>query len=168
MTQYEFNYALQNLLGVSQDFTSALPREATSEDGFRNSSQILQLTSRQFENYRKVAREALLAATQFGPRPEPVYYAITMEKVATPDIDLGGLSKFNDIREELTETQFPRKGSLFLNRDTSESWARRFPYGFTLWEPLPKNANKPTPPRGAQGAWPVSYTHLTLPTNREV
>ena len=80
MTQYEFGYALQDLLGVSQDFGSDLPPETVSEDGFRNSSEMLQMTSQQFAIYRDLARKALNAATIRGPRPEPVYFAITMDK----------------------------------------------------------------------------------------
>jgi len=34
MTRYEFNYALQDLLGLSQNFAADLPPETKSEDGF--------------------------------------------------------------------------------------------------------------------------------------
>jgi len=80
MTRYEFSYALQDLLGLSQDFAADLPPEAGSDDGFQNRSDLLQMTSLQFSTYREIAREALDAATVRGPRPKPIYYGITMEK----------------------------------------------------------------------------------------
>lgn len=80
MTRYEFSYALQDLLGLSQDFGGDLPPETVSEDGFRNSSEMLQMTSLQFATYRNIAREALRYATVRGPQPEPVSFAITMDK----------------------------------------------------------------------------------------
>ena len=42
MTRYEFSYALQDLLGLTQDFAHDLPPETVSEDGFQNSSETLQ------------------------------------------------------------------------------------------------------------------------------
>ena len=36
MTRYEFNYALQDLLGLPYDFARDLPPEANSEDGIRD------------------------------------------------------------------------------------------------------------------------------------
>ena len=83
MTRYEFGYALQDLLGVSQDFGSDLPPETVSEDGFRNSSEMLQMTSQQFVIYRDLARKALNSAVVSGARPDPVFFAITMEKAGS-------------------------------------------------------------------------------------
>ncbi len=80
MTRYEFNYALRDLLGLPLDVAEDLPPETVSEDGFRNSSEMLQMTSRQFVIYRDIAREALKYATVRGQQPEPVYFAITMDK----------------------------------------------------------------------------------------
>ena len=83
MTRYEFGYALQDLLGVAQDFGSDLPPETVSEDGFRNSSELLQMTSQQFAIYRDLARKALNTAVVQGARPEPVFFAITMDKAGS-------------------------------------------------------------------------------------
>jgi mono/diheme cytochrome c family protein len=80
MTRYEFNYALQDLLGLSQDFGGKLPPETVSEDGFQNSSEMMQMTSRQFATYQDIARESLQYATVRGPRPEPLFFSITMDK----------------------------------------------------------------------------------------
>ena len=83
MTRYEFGYALQDLLGIFQDFGSDLPPETVSEDGFRNSSEMLQMTSQQFAIYRDLARKALKTAVVPGPQPEPVFFAITMDKAGS-------------------------------------------------------------------------------------
>ena len=82
MTRYEYKYALQDLLGIPHDFSRDLPPESTSEDGFKNSSEILQMTVQQFEQYRAQARRALERATVRGERPKPIYYGITMKSAA--------------------------------------------------------------------------------------
>ena len=51
MTRYEYNYALQDLLGRSYDFAKNLPPETSSEDGFQNSSEMLHLSAQQFETF---------------------------------------------------------------------------------------------------------------------
>lgn len=191
MTRYEFNYALQDLLGLPLDFAAALPPETVSEDGFRNSSELLQMTSRQFSTYQDIAREALNYATvpystDRGTRPEPVSFAITMDKAGSyyedwvheklkalqlemengldPNINdqlhRDIISDFNGIAGRLQAANNPqdggdddgrrgrsgrrgRGGDSFLNRETGERWNRRFPYGWSLWEPTDR---KPVDP----------------------
>jgi mono/diheme cytochrome c family protein len=79
MTRYEYNYALQDLLGLPYDFARDLPPEASSDDGFQNSSEILHMTVVQFEMYRRLARKALLRATVRGPRPPVLYWGVSMK-----------------------------------------------------------------------------------------
>ncbi|MDG2170290.1 MAG: DUF1592 domain-containing protein [Opitutales bacterium] len=79
MTRYEYNYALQDLLGLPYDFAKNLPPETASEDGFQNSSEMLQMSVKQFEQYRELGRNALEKATVRGDMPEVVYYSITMD-----------------------------------------------------------------------------------------
>ena len=62
MTRYEYNHALQDLLGLPWDFAKDLPPEAASEDGFQNSSELLHMTGMQLETYRQIARQALARA----------------------------------------------------------------------------------------------------------
>ena len=38
MANYEYNYALQDLLGLNLEFSEPLPPESVSDDGFKNSS----------------------------------------------------------------------------------------------------------------------------------
>ena len=78
MTRYEFNYALQDLLGLPWDFAKDLPPEAVSADGFQNSSDLLQMSVSQFQTYQRLARTALMRATVRGPQPEVIRWGVSM------------------------------------------------------------------------------------------
>ena len=41
LTKYEYDYALQDLLGLPYSLANKLPPETTTEDGFKNSSELL-------------------------------------------------------------------------------------------------------------------------------
>ena len=79
MARYEYNYALQDLLKLPYNFARELPPEATSADGFRNSSENLQMSVIQFEAYRSSSRKALEHATVRGLQPEPIFWGISMK-----------------------------------------------------------------------------------------
>ena len=78
MTKYEYDYALQDLLGLLYPLADSLPPETASEDGFKNSSQMLQMSAIQFQFFREIGLKALKRATVRGERPEPVQYIISM------------------------------------------------------------------------------------------
>lgn len=78
LTRYEYNYALQDLTGLAYDFANDLPPETASEDGFKNSSEMLQMSAAQFEEYHQIAREALGKAVVKGPRPQETYFLIDL------------------------------------------------------------------------------------------
>ena len=59
LTNYEYNYALQDLLGLPYALPNKLPPETASEDGFKNSSDLLQMSAMQFETYREIGLKAL-------------------------------------------------------------------------------------------------------------
>ena len=80
LTKYEYNYALQDLLGLPFVLASKLPPETTSEDGFKNSSELLQMSSMQFETCREIGLAALKKATVSGERPKAVTYIISMQE----------------------------------------------------------------------------------------
>lgn len=82
LTRYEYNYALQDLLGLPWDFAKDLPPDPQSEEGFRNSSELLHLSVSQFETSYRLAREALSRATVSGEKPETLYWGITMRAAA--------------------------------------------------------------------------------------
>ncbi|MEY2598270.1 MAG: hypothetical protein RLZZ142_529, partial [Verrucomicrobiota bacterium] len=84
LTKYEYNYALQDLLGLDCALSQRLPPETASEDGFKNRSDLLQMSEMQFQTYREIALQALLRATVKGPRPSPVVYRLsTQEQMRT-------------------------------------------------------------------------------------
>ncbi|MBM3983657.1 MAG: DUF1587 domain-containing protein [Planctomycetes bacterium] len=78
LTNYEYDYAVQDLLGVPFSLPQRLPPESATEDGFKNSSELLQLTGSQFEIYRELALKALRRATVVGDRPKPVVYTLSV------------------------------------------------------------------------------------------
>ncbi len=80
LTKYEYNYALQDLLGLPYPLANKLPPETASEDGFKNSSDLLQMSAMQFETYREIGLKALKRATVSGERPEAVTYIISMQE----------------------------------------------------------------------------------------
>lgn len=79
MARYEYNYALQDLLGLPFDFAEDLPPDPTSVDGFQNSSDVLHLSGVQFRAYLESSRKALRLATVVGSRPKPMYWGVSME-----------------------------------------------------------------------------------------
>ena len=79
MTKYEYNFALQDLLGLPYAIANSLPPETASEDGFKNSSDLLQMSPQQFEAYRELGLKALQRVTVVGERPQAVTYQITMQ-----------------------------------------------------------------------------------------
>ena len=79
MTRYEYNYALQDILGLPYDFAKDLPPEPASEDGFQNSSEMLHMSVVQFETYRQIAREALRRATVRGEQPPVLHWGVAMK-----------------------------------------------------------------------------------------
>jgi mono/diheme cytochrome c family protein len=83
MTRYEYNYALQDLLGLRYDLADRLPPEAASEEGFKNHSEMLQMSSMQFETYREIGMKALGRTIVSGERPEAVTYIISMQEEMT-------------------------------------------------------------------------------------
>lgn len=82
MTRYEYNYAMQDILGLPWDFAKDLPPEAHSEDGFQNSSEMLHMTVTQLETYRQLALKALQRATVQGEQPEVIRWGISMQEAA--------------------------------------------------------------------------------------
>lgn len=82
LTRYEYNHALQDLLGLPWDFAKDLPPEANSEDGFKNSSEHLHMSATQFETYYESAHAALSRAIHLGPKPETLYWGVSMTDIS--------------------------------------------------------------------------------------
>ncbi|MGJ8655690.1 MAG: DUF1592 domain-containing protein [Akkermansiaceae bacterium] len=159
MTRYEYSYALQDLLHLPHDFSQNLPPETPSEDGFRNSSERLQMTSQQFSIYRDIARQALQAATIIGDAPTPTYFSMTMEKggeqlinwakersdyfqerkkvlILDNAIDGNFKSLYQDAREQKNGDKFRSTRTHFYNKKTGKGWSYKIPYGFSPWSPV--------------------------------
>jgi mono/diheme cytochrome c family protein len=101
MTRYEYNYTLQDLLGLPWDFARDLPPEAHSEDGFQNSSEMLHMSVGQLETYRRLARKALQRALVPGEQPPALYWGVSMKDAAKVEW------KKQDKQLEKLEEKFP-------------------------------------------------------------
>jgi len=80
LAKYEYDYALRDLLGLPYALADRLPPETASDDGFKNSAEILQMSAMQFETYREIGLNALKRTTVSGERPDPVAYIISMQE----------------------------------------------------------------------------------------
>lgn len=111
MTRYEYNYALQDILGLPWNFAKDLPPEPFSEDGFQNSSDLLHMTSNQFQTYRDIARTALHRATSLGQQPAMVHWNISMKDNARVDLQKQQ-EQLNKKRDEFKDDPAKQKEEL--------------------------------------------------------
>lgn len=143
MTRYEYNYALRDLLGLNFDVADDLPPETHSEDGFQNSSEMLQMSAVQFQTYREIARDALQKATVRGERPQPVYYGISLQDGHGKAISSTYAEKVEELQKEFDEqparlkeaiekldsARFKKPASAhILDLDTKERFPVRYRY----------------------------------------
>ncbi|HBJ35815.1 MAG TPA: hypothetical protein DDZ51_13925 [Planctomycetaceae bacterium] len=117
MTKYEFNNAIQDLLGLPFDFANRLPPESVSDEGFKNSSELLQMSAMQFERYRELGLAALKRAAVGHERPAVVTYVISLEE-AMARVTATANAKVFDKTDENYDKQ--RRGQVLLNRDTEQ------------------------------------------------
>jgi mono/diheme cytochrome c family protein len=117
LTSYEYNYALQDLLGLQHVVPTKLPPETASEDGFKNSSELLQMSVTQFETYREIGLKALKRAIVIGERPKAVTYIISMKE----EMEKAAAAK--DAKTSKEATKKPRNQQQLFNRETGESIA---------------------------------------------
>ena len=152
MTRYEYNYALQDLLGLNRQFARDLPPEAQSKDGFKNSSEVLKMSVSQLEMYRKIARSALTRATKPAQKPPVFYWGISMEKRSQKEWEKQeakmqeARSAYQDnpqiLKDELakldSEFRKPRRGTHFKDLKTE----RRVPHNWSYYNA--KYASEPS------------------------
>ena len=131
MTRYEYNYALQDLLGLDLNFAADLPPDPVSEDGFKNSSEMLQISASQYATYLELNRKALNRATVRGERPQTLYWGISSERAATRKVQPTAKAK------ERNRGGRARNGPFHQNLKTGETslatW--EFRHGRHAWEP---------------------------------
>lgn len=118
LTKYEYNYALQDLLGLPYTLANPLPPETASEDGFKNSSELLQMSVMQFESYREIGLKALKRATVSGERPQAVTYIISMpEEMAKATAK----EEAKESDKNKKNSKKPRNQQQLFHRETEES-----------------------------------------------
>jgi hypothetical protein len=153
LTKYEYDYALQDLLGLPYALANRLPPETATEDGFKNSSELLQMSALQFETYRDIALKALRRATVSGERPQAVTYILSipeeMEKAE-------GKKAAEPSDQGKQKARKPKNQQQLLNRETGES--------------VPFTKGKLAPRTGAVAGQtpPVSPVVLVLPRSSEL
>ena len=155
MTKYEYNYAMQDLLGLPYDFANTLPPETASEDGFKNSSDMLQMSAMQFETYRKIGLKALRRATVRGERPKPVTYIVAMQEEMEKGPP-GESPKSFDKDDDDAEANKVRSRTHLLNREAGSG----FKFSGGKSEPRPDASVGQTPP--------VSPVVVVLPRSNEL
>ena len=106
LTRYEYNYAIQDLLGVPWTFAADLPAEASAVDAFENNADSLHMSVKQVETYHQLALKALQRVTVRGEQPPAVYWSIPMKAAFDREIDLHAATikstkkKFEDMPEK--------------------------------------------------------------------
>lgn len=149
MTRYEYNYALQDLLGLEVDFASDLPPDPVSPDGFENTSETLQITGEQYAEYLKLNRYALNRATISGERPEVLHWSVSAQAAA-----LRKLAEVEQAKSEGTKQTAAQKkrakqrgtrDGFYKNTVTGEttpaSWA--YPGATEAWTPTTNLSDVP-------------------------
>jgi mono/diheme cytochrome c family protein len=153
MTKYEYEYALQDLLGLHYSLANTLPPETTSEDGFKNNSELLQMSAMQFEHYREIGLKTLRRATVRGERPQAITYIISM-------------------REEMDKAAAGKKAKTFDKTDTNFASNRNKQHLFnqTTGQGVHFSGGAAAPkPDAAVGNTPaVSPVVLVLPRSNEL
>ena len=173
MTRYEYKYAMQDLLGLPHDFSRDLPPETSSEDGFKNSSEMLQMTAVQFGEYRAQARRALELATVRGDRPDPVYYGITMKAASVKvdsnyatyvekkqkQIEKGMITPDDDKKKEENKYRLKPGNTQFRNMITVNGLRSQWSYHGAkyAWKPTSKRPEIPS----------VSSDVVVIPANQK-
>lgn len=148
LTKYEYNYALQDLLGLPYEMATKLPPETASEEGFKNSSELLQMSVMQFETYRDIGRKALQRATVSGERPTPVTYVIAMAD------EMGRVTSGKDDKTFDRDDTRNRNRPHLLNRESGRG--------------IHYSNGKPAPLRAVADLPAVSPVVLVLPRSGEL
>ncbi len=117
LTKQEYNYAIQDLLGLPYAIGNSLPTETASEDGFIKNSEMLQMSAMQFERYRSLALDALKRVTVRGPRPQPVVYDISMQQQMEKLAAAKNAKVFNQADEDFKNN---RRRQHFFNTETGD------------------------------------------------
>lgn len=162
LTRYEYEYALRDLLGVARGYGDELPPDPISEDGFENSSEVLHLSTTQFEAYLEAGRRALHEAIALGEAPAPLHWSVSMDAAAArafeaQERELEGIAKKHEKDPEKREAELEKKRKQFAKRPGGAHFAEastgrlgRVRWGYNgakhAWAP---EAEEPAPPGDA-------------------
>ena len=72
LNKTEYQYAMTDLLGVEMDYSSKLPTEPLSEDGFQNNGDALKMSGLQLDFFLESARAGMSRVLVDGQRPEQI------------------------------------------------------------------------------------------------
>ena len=159
LTRYEYNYALQDLLGVPWTFAADLPAEASEEDAFENNADSLHMSVKQVETYHRLALAALKRITVRGERPPELHWSISMKAAFDREFKLhfkaleATKKKFEDNPKKRAE-QMER-----LNKQFQESDDKSHYLELATGQRAPVAWNY----RKAQYAFEHSDTHTPMP-----
>ncbi len=154
LTKYEYDYALQDLLGLNYSLANKLLPESVTEDGFKNSSELLQISSMQFETYRDIALRALKRATVNGDRrPEAVTYIISMQQEMEKAV---AKKDTKEVVKGKKNSKSPKNQQQLLDQKTGES----IPFPVVKFAPKANAVAGQTPD--------VSPVVLLLPSSNEL
>lgn len=134
LTNYEYDYALQDLLGLPYSLAGDLPAETRSEEGFKNNGDHLQMSVMQFEIYRKVALDALSRVVAPAVRPTPVRYVVEMKSEMEQAIEAAPDKLFSAEDEQFTNQL--RRSHLW-----DRSSRRGIPFSNGTWKPVTGDTN---------------------------
>jgi Protein of unknown function (DUF1592)/Protein of unknown function (DUF1588)/Protein of unknown function (DUF1585)/Protein of unknown function (DUF1587)/Protein of unknown function (DUF1595)/Planctomycete cytochrome C len=176
LTRYEYNYALQDLLGVPWTFDRDLPAEASEEDSFENNADSLHMSVKQLEAYRQLALDALRRVTVRGDQPSSVHWSVPMkdafdrekrridreiksarEKFAD---DQDKLAKEIDRLEDGFETSLDR--SHYLDASTGRRTQIKWDYRNASYAFQPMDVETPMPAPGSHFAVVQPGSRLSL------
>ncbi|QEG39323.1 DUF1592 domain-containing protein [Roseimaritima ulvae] len=174
LTRYEYNYALQDLLGVPWTFAGDLPAEASEEDAFENNAESLHMSVKQVQTYHALALKALQRVTVRGARPPVVHWAIPMRsafqretKSLERDIQ-SARAKFEDMPDKLAaelerlnkQFQTPADRSHYLELSTGRRAEVDWSYRKASYAVEPVDSYQPMPE-------PDAYYAVVQPGSRQ-
>ena len=77
LTKYEYQNTMEVLLGLKMDYSSDLPPDSATSEGFKNNGSTLQMSPIQLEYYFSNARKALSRILIDGPKPKELKVTTT-------------------------------------------------------------------------------------------
>jgi mono/diheme cytochrome c family protein/uncharacterized coiled-coil protein SlyX len=169
LTRYEYNYALQDLLGIPYNLAKDLPPEANTDDGFQNSSEMLHMSITQLETYREIASTAITRAVALEPQPDMLQWNIPMQAAAArhwPEQEKQIADLNEQLRKDGDKQKHQRELDQLLERfrqPHNNTYYRDLQSGRTVrssWQYYgAKYAHAPTPP---PNDIPVTPTHVII------